>query len=233
MDRVIPDILQHIFTYLTIGNISKLSRVNVRFNLVINRELMWKDMISAIYGVNKMYGSSWKETAKNLFICNMIDLNKRWINGMTYREIFDSAVSKCGNGRKYVKDMRYKAICKVYNFTYNGGEKISFIYDEQSLQNYAWENMNDIESKFQRKELDYFEKVMTREIAVIIASVYIFDDMNPISPLPLHILLEFTYGNRPEIPKNVKSSSLFDYIPYVILFSSFTHEQLWTLFDAD
>ncbi len=226
MNKVVSDILQNIFTYLTIGKISKLSSTNVRFNLVTNRELMWKDMISIRYGVDKTYGSSWKETAKNLFLCNMINLNKRWINGMTYKEILDLAVSKGIDGSIYVNVMRSKFLSKGGCFEHHDGKWKSFIYDEQMLQDYAYE-AGSYESEFNRKELDYLERVITREITIVIVTV---DTLQESRLLPSETYFEYTNQNTPQLPKDVKFSSLFDYVPYVIQFSSFTRTQLWKLF---
>ena len=62
--------------------------MNKKFNCITLRESMWRNIIRMNYGIDKIYGTSWKDTAKNLFLCNMINLNKIWIDNITYGELF-------------------------------------------------------------------------------------------------------------------------------------------------
>ena len=241
MDRLSSDILQIFFSYLTSGEISKLCRSNKQFNHVALRELMWKDRVCMNYGIDKMYGSSWKETAKNLYLCNMINLNEKWMNemknvscsileGATYREILDLAVNKGIDGSIFVEKMRDEAISKVAHFSsYYEGKKKSFIYDEEMLQSYAYETPH-LDSEFNQETLDYLKKTLTREIIVVIVSLSVIEEKHL---LPSETYFDFDFENAvvPQLPKDVRFTALFDYVPYVIQFSSFTNEQLWILFD--
>ena len=154
----------------------------------------------------------------------MIDLNKTWINEMTYREILDLAVSEGTDGSTYIEEMRNKFLAKIGSFEHYEGKWRSFIYDEQMLQDYVYE-ADSYGSKFNQKELDYLKRVITREIAIIIVTI---DTLEESRLLPSGKYFELT--DTPQLPKDVKFSSLFDYVPYVIQFSSFTREQLWKLF---
>ena len=53
---------------------------------------MWKQKVKNDYGISKMYDSTWKETARLLFESNMINLNANWVNGKTYKELFEDGL---------------------------------------------------------------------------------------------------------------------------------------------
>ncbi len=169
----------------------------------------------------------------------MISLNEKWINGMSYKEILDLAVSKGEDGSTFVEEMRDEAISKVAYFSpLHEGKKKSFIYDEEMIQSYIDDTFHLFEfDQFNQETLDYLKKTLTREIIVVIVSLSVIEEERL---LPSGIYFNFVNAvnpqlsaDTPQLPKNVRFTALFDYVPYVIQFSSFTNEQLWMLFDYD
>ena len=88
------DVIQEIFLDLPIKEIMKLCRSNVAFNMVCKRESLWQTKVWTDFGIEKKYWDTWRKTAENLFKIKMINLNKKWINGMTYREIIDEVANR-------------------------------------------------------------------------------------------------------------------------------------------
>nr|QBK93845.1 MAG: uncharacterized protein LCPAC406_01590 [Pithovirus LCPAC406] len=87
------DILRKTFLYLTVKETSLILRTNTKFN--ITNDYLLKNQILNEFGVEKMYMSTWKDTAKFLIDVNMINVKKRWIDGRTYEQILsDSLESK-------------------------------------------------------------------------------------------------------------------------------------------
>nr|QBK93968.1 MAG: F-box-like protein [Pithovirus LCPAC406] len=89
-----PDVIQEIFLDLSVEEIMKLCRSNVAFNIVCERESFWQTKVWTDFGIEKKYWDTWRKTAENLFKMKMINLNKKWINGMTYREIIDKIANR-------------------------------------------------------------------------------------------------------------------------------------------
>ncbi len=59
------DVIQKIFTNLTVGEISKLCRTNHSFNTICKKEILWKNKIWNDYGMDEKNRKTWKETAKD------------------------------------------------------------------------------------------------------------------------------------------------------------------------
>nr|QBK92481.1 MAG: F-box-like protein [Pithovirus LCPAC401] len=89
-----PDVIQEIFLDLSVEEIMKLCRSNVAFNIVCERESFWQTKVWTDFGIEKKYWDTWRKTAENLFKIKMINLNKKWVNGMTYREIIDKIANR-------------------------------------------------------------------------------------------------------------------------------------------
>ncbi len=86
------DVIRIFFDDISYKEVMKLCRVNKQFNIACNKESMWKRKVENDYGISKMYESTWKETARLLFEINMINLNANWVNGKTYKELFQEAL---------------------------------------------------------------------------------------------------------------------------------------------
>nr|QBK93967.1 MAG: F-box-like protein [Pithovirus LCPAC406] len=89
-----PDVIQEIFLDLSVEEIMKLCRSSIAFNIVCERESFWQTKVWTDFGIEKKYWDTWRKTAENLFKIKMINLNKKWINGMTYREIIDKIANR-------------------------------------------------------------------------------------------------------------------------------------------
>nr|QBK92778.1 MAG: hypothetical protein LCPAC401_04160 [Pithovirus LCPAC401] len=94
------DVLEEVFFYFTIGEISTFFTVNTQFNIDIN----WKRFTQREFGIKSQYCDTWKDTAKLLVQSNMINLSKEWINGKTYYDIFFESL----NYSNYFNDLRVK-----------------------------------------------------------------------------------------------------------------------------
>nr|QBK92480.1 MAG: hypothetical protein LCPAC401_01180 [Pithovirus LCPAC401] len=53
------------------------------------RESLWQTKVWNDFGIEKKYWDTWRKTAENLFKMKMINLNKKWVNDMTYKEIIN------------------------------------------------------------------------------------------------------------------------------------------------
>ncbi len=131
------DVILMFFDDISYKEIMKLCRVNKQFNIACNKESMWKKKVKNDYGIMKMYESTWKETARLLFESNMINLNANWINGKTYRELFEEGLES--------KNDKY--FCDLYNNL--GLLPIIFpdyVYDIDSAEEYVINNLIDAET---------------------------------------------------------------------------------------
>ncbi len=88
------DLIQKIFTFLSLIEVPKICVISNRFNMVGNREALWRDKVQNCFGVDEKQAKTWKQTAIKMVKCNMINLNKKWVNGQTYREILDEALNE-------------------------------------------------------------------------------------------------------------------------------------------
>ncbi len=84
------DLIEKILLYFPIKEIPSYFKVSSHFNINVN----WKTLVRRDFGVTRRYCDTWKDTAILLVQCNMINLNKKWIDGRTYRELyFDSILT--------------------------------------------------------------------------------------------------------------------------------------------
>jgi len=82
-------IVQEIFSNLTVKEISSLCITSRQFEAACKQESLWRNKVRTDYGISKIYGPTWRETAKLLSKHDMINLNDKWVDNRTYREIFD------------------------------------------------------------------------------------------------------------------------------------------------
>ncbi len=68
MNNASSDVIQEIFTNLTIREISKLCRMNHYFNTICEKKSLWKNKVWNDHGVNEKSKETWKETAKDVFL---------------------------------------------------------------------------------------------------------------------------------------------------------------------
>ena len=86
------DVIREFFDDISYKEVMKLCRVSKQFNIACNKESMWKQKVKNDYGITKILDSTWKETARLLFESNMINLNANWVNGKTYKELFEEGL---------------------------------------------------------------------------------------------------------------------------------------------
>lgn len=86
------DIIMEFFNDISVKEAMNLCRINRQFNEVCKKESTWKRKAKNDYGIQKMYYSTWKKTARLLYDSNMINLGQEWIDGQTYGELFDEAL---------------------------------------------------------------------------------------------------------------------------------------------
>ncbi len=89
-----PAVIQEIFIDLSIGQILKICRSSVAFNSVCGRESLWQIKVWNDFGIEKKYWDTWRKTAENLLKMKMINLNKKWVNGMTYNEVINQIANR-------------------------------------------------------------------------------------------------------------------------------------------
>nr|QBK93195.1 MAG: hypothetical protein LCPAC403_03290 [Pithovirus LCPAC403] len=100
------DIIIKYFDDISVKEVMKLCRVNKQFNIVCQKDFMWRRKVKNDYGIETKYGRTWKETAQLLFETNMINLNQKWVNGKTYQQLFDESLESKSND--YFKDLYEK-----------------------------------------------------------------------------------------------------------------------------
>nr|QBK93594.1 MAG: F-box-like protein [Pithovirus LCPAC404] len=101
--RVGSDVVFKYFDYISVKEMMKLCRVNRQFNIVCQKDSMWRRKVKNDYGVKTKYGKTWKDTAQFLFEYNMINLNQKWVNEKTYKELFDESLKS--ESDTYFKDL--------------------------------------------------------------------------------------------------------------------------------
>ena len=172
LNEVTPSLVQKIFTNLSIGEISKLCPLSRKFNDICKKEALWEIKVWTDYGIKKRYSQrgiqddsvSWKETAKMLCKIDMIDFGKRWVNGMTYKEIADKEIRV--DGYIYViAEMIDKRVEELVGEEAKEGDEIETIYyNEEYLQNWSQSVLN---RRLTYYELGELKKILTKEIAVL------------------------------------------------------------------
>ncbi len=152
--------IQSIFEDLTVKEILSLCDVNEKFK----KESLWKDKVFNDYGVKEKFGDSWKETAKNMEEVNMINLNKRWVNGHTYEKILnDASEMKEDDGLEYLSEIYFDVLDEVI------GKKLRMeLYEAEDL--FQWYNRG-ILYKFSAEQLEKLDIIYSREINIIIATI--------------------------------------------------------------
>ncbi len=121
LNDVPSPLIYEMFLSLTPKEIFKLCRISRKFNDECKKESLWEFKVRNDYKINKKFGStsplqglnalrSWKETANMLAKSNMISLDKKWVNGMTYRQILNEGLTKGNEADRYIDKFRKDAI---------------------------------------------------------------------------------------------------------------------------
>ena len=211
LENINPDLAQEMFIDLTVGEISQLCTTSRNFNTICKRESLWETKVWNDYGIEKKHGHTWRETAKNLFILNMINLGKKWIDGRTYKEILDEAL-KHDKPILYMEKLRSDAMEQIFG----GGNcfmDVGPFYDDESFVEIA--QMDDVSYD---KENEIVEKtVLTIEFGVISTTITVFQKQSGFLPASYSVspLLKGSLSKE----KSDILHNIFDYVPYVMQFS--------------
>ena len=183
------EIIYIYFDDISYGEVMKLCEVDKKFNRgVCNNETMWKKKMKNNYGIVRIYGISWKETAHLLFESNMINLNANWVNGKTYKELFEEGLKSKSNN--YFQDLYndYDLLPIVFpEYVHNTEDAIYYVTnDPESLVDWIREGQiskSDKTEAYEQFNLDYNNiledenminlqvATMTREFSVIAHAV--------------------------------------------------------------
>nr|QBK92760.1 MAG: uncharacterized protein LCPAC401_03980 [Pithovirus LCPAC401] len=68
MDSISSDLLQTIFTYLDVGEISRKCIINHLFNRICISESLWKNKLSESYSIIEKKDESWRKNAKRMYL---------------------------------------------------------------------------------------------------------------------------------------------------------------------
>nr|QBK92559.1 MAG: uncharacterized protein LCPAC401_01970 [Pithovirus LCPAC401] len=150
--------------------LSRIARVSHYFNSISNDEIIRKCLVLAHFGVVVKCCDTWLETSIVLNEDNMINLDSKWINSMTYKEIMIKAYnipeSRHFHKVRYLRELQEKYYpCKEAR----EGHYWTSIYNKDL--------MNEIEETYVKRkliqeELDAFKRVFTREFLVMYYSVF-------------------------------------------------------------
>nr|QBK93238.1 MAG: uncharacterized protein LCPAC403_03720 [Pithovirus LCPAC403] len=177
------DVIREFFNDISVKEVLKLCRVSKQFNIACNKESMWKKKVKNDYGITKLYGSTWKKTARLLFESDMINLNAHWVNGKTYKELFEEGL----DDDRYFNDILLFSIVFPDYVTNIETAKDYLVNDPETIiRRTNVGNMSDREKETVYGEFNHYhqdilddEKMldiqitdMTRELSVVIHAVY-------------------------------------------------------------
>ncbi len=219
-----PDLIQEMFLDLSVSKISRLCRVSKSFDSVCQRESLWQNKVWIDYGVEKKYGETWRETAKLLSEVNMINLNKKWVNGETYKQILTKAWNKRKEGLKYLITLQVNAFYDVIP-DHDLAVTLQYINlgpaDEETIREVVKDNIYDIDREFTDDDFDRFLEIRSKEFSILFATLTVLAQSYPLLPSQSYR----SYGI--EI-KSVFLSiiKLIDPIPYIMQFSVLSREDI-------
>ncbi len=245
LNRLSQSQLQQVFLDLTVKEISVLCRVSSKFNSLCKNDSFWRIKVLNDYGIEKMYGSTWRQTAITMDKVNMINLRGRWIDGRTYREILDDIMQGGVNSIlnlqqlqlvPYVvanppilqydtydeKSMRDFADHQYLN-DYVENDASHFqreMHDEETIQDFA---STTFDRPYTKDELDTIFLIKSKEIDVIYASVLTYKGSNRYLPgdtIPHNL----TTGIG--LPSYEFLREMIDPMLYVMQFSSFSEDRV-------
>ncbi len=211
----------NIFSGLTVGEISLLCNTFKKFNVICKNESFWRNKIFNDYGIEKKYGTTWRETAQRMFQINMINLNKRWIDGRTYKELLDIAISMddIADALGLIRTIEIDEF--LTDLPSDTSWEFTYIHEEKEIQDCAEENLN---RQLTREELDKLEYVNSREMLVIYAAAGIYESGEYLLPGDEFHYEQFDFNNIPVQKEFILR--LLDPILYVMQFSSFPISEL-------
>nr|QBK92520.1 MAG: F-box-like protein [Pithovirus LCPAC401] len=171
LDNLSYSHIQSIFETITIREISLLCTVSKKFNAVCNDQSLWRKRVLNDYGIKKKFGDTWRETAKNMYKVNMINLNDKWVNGQTYGRILrDASEMKEDEGWEYMRDLYVDAIDKII-----GKELRIEMYDEDEFSYSLYDDdlyeIFRVETGLMEDQIEKMAMIHSREINIIHATI--------------------------------------------------------------
>ncbi len=215
LDDLSSNRIRALFNDLAVKDILELCLLSENFNEMCGRELLWKAKIWSSYGIEKKYGDTWRETAELLSGAGMINLNSRWYDGRTYRQILDEALRRGKEGWNHMEKIMYEVLDKIIpDRDHNKGPHYSDIYNEEKFRDDAEDYVG---RPFSSYELSNMERAITKEIIVINAVAFVHSDQFPFLPAPIGSYDDMS--DRAISSIKFKPITLVDFDLYVIQFS--------------
>ena len=215
LDNLSTSQLETVFSDLKAREISLLCGVSRKFNELCKDESFWRNRVLNNHGIDKKYGSTWRETAKNMDEINMINLNGVWIDGRTYREILDDALQ---NGADVIRGLPEHHLLPYVD---NNEDDASYLQlelqDEKALQDFA---DTELDRPYTDDELSDILLINSIEINIIYTAVRTYEGVRGHLP-----------GDAPNNVSQVTQSyeflrEMIDPILYVMQYSSFERDKL-------
>nr|QBK93889.1 MAG: hypothetical protein LCPAC406_02030 [Pithovirus LCPAC406] len=216
LNYLTPVLIQKIFSTLTVKEISLLCVTNRKFDIVCKQESLWKDKVLSDYGIEKKYGATWRETAQRMSEINMINLNGKWINGETYRELL-------GEDIELLFITKTNLLSSFVNNDKDAAVELMLNLSEEEIQYIANEVLG---RQFTDDELDEIYHINSREIRVIEAVILvIYDQSVPFLPGTANAFSGSGLTGISVSPKDF-ILDLINPIMYVMQFSMFSDSDL-------
>nr|QBK92689.1 MAG: uncharacterized protein LCPAC401_03270 [Pithovirus LCPAC401] len=214
--------IREILLLINPKEISKLCSTSQKFNRICTDHSFWRVKVKRDYGIERIYGTTWKGTAINLHKVNMINLNKEWIDGRTYAEIVKEVLNQ-KDDVKYLENLQYEHHPKYIPWVsiFNGN---IFISDEDMHE----QIVNQLGRDFTDEEIETMKNIYTSEFAIIYRSFFEIKDSYVI-PLSREIYLEDNIHFDESLAQILKP--FIDVYPYIMFFSSLPDNELNNISD--
>ncbi len=164
LNNLTPDLIQKIFSVLTVKEISLLCGTSKKFDTICKIESLWRNKVLYTYGVRKKYGKTWRETIKIMSQVNMIDLGKEWINGETYDEILNKSLER-DDILEYIDEIRLNALIEL--FGEENKSKINF-----TLHELTFESEDQLQLYVEDEEYPALDIIFNQEMKIIHLSLF-------------------------------------------------------------
>nr|QBK92872.1 MAG: uncharacterized protein LCPAC403_00060 [Pithovirus LCPAC403] len=236
--------IEEILLDINTNEISILCRTDKRFNTVCKRESFWRNRVTSHYGVdNPILGKTWKDTARIFFQADMINLGKEWVNGMTYKELIEESYYRGSESLLYLHHLKDKMIDEVLESKNNS--TTVFYFETDHVFNIMADNLveRNITTLSDDELVEKIKPILTKELGVIAAAVAIRYFSYPELPgvpgqgeIIGKWLTEVNYTgnerkNTDEMSVNI--DEMFEYISYVMSYSSLGDENLMDYITPD
>ncbi len=232
------DLVQLLTDYLSIKDVMVFIRVNSFYHIHFN-EPFWKRKIRRDYCINdKFRNRSWKEMARYFYKNKMVNLGKRWVNGMKYEEMISESKEM---KNEYFNNRLDEAIIDAIDSKEISKHKRSFypcIAYEECFERIM---LDIIGREIKNSELISLKKIFTRELSIIFASCTKLlknTSRHLLSPIIIRYFTEYLgvyieFDGSPSILNrillgeyNVISNDLPHVLFNLIVFSSFSNDEL-------